>query len=61
MIKIKLLESVAGLDYSFRKGDEVTIDDYIAADLLKAGFAVELKENGHFGAKKAVLSAKEKR
>lgn len=61
MMKIKLLESVAGINYAFRKGEEATIDDYIANDLVRAGFAIEIKDAGHSGAKKSVLSAKEKR
>ena len=42
-MKIKMLTSCSGNDYSFRIGETVDAKDEIAADLIDAGFAEEVK------------------
>jgi hypothetical protein len=42
-LKIKIITACAGLDFSFAKNQIVDIDKYIAKDLIKAGYAEEIK------------------
>lgn len=44
-MKIKILKSCAGLKFSFFAGDIVETDDAAAKDLIRAGYAEEVKSN----------------
>ncbi len=43
MMKIKILTSCAGLDFSYAAGETVDAPAGIGKDLIKAGFAEEVK------------------
>lgn len=45
-MKIKILTSCAGLDFSFSAGEIVEADSKTAKDLIRAGYAEEVKANG---------------
>jgi hypothetical protein len=45
-MKIKILKSCAGLKFSFFAGDIVETDDAAAKDLIRAGYAEEVKSSG---------------
>ena len=42
-MNIKILTSCSGLDFSYAKGETVDAKSEIAKDLLKAGYAEEIK------------------
>ena len=42
-MKIKILTSCSGLDFSYAEGETVDAKTEVAKDLIKAGFAEELK------------------
>lgn len=45
MKTIKALIAFAGLDYSAASGQEITCSDEFAADVINAGYAVEVSGN----------------
>ena len=42
-MKIKILTSCSGLNFSFYEGQTTEVDNTIARDLIKAGYAEEIK------------------
>ncbi|MBO8158834.1 hypothetical protein [Thermosyntropha sp.] len=44
MVKVRILTSVAGLTFSFQAGQVIEIDEPLAAELVRAGHAVRVKE-----------------
>lgn len=46
-MKIKILKSLAGLDFSFYAGQIVEIDDKNASQLIKAGLAEEVENDAN--------------
>ena len=42
-MKVKILKSVSGLDFSYKKGDEVNLESKKAKVWLQAGVAKEIK------------------
>lgn len=42
-MKIKILKSCSGYNFSFRQSDVVDVEKYIGEDLVKCGFAEEVK------------------
>lgn len=51
-MKIQILKSCAGLDFSYYEGETVECDDVIAKDLISADYAKEIKAaNKKAGAK----------
>ncbi|MGM9938019.1 MAG: hypothetical protein ACI38A_11805 [Candidatus Ornithomonoglobus sp.] len=42
-MKIKILTSCSGLDFSYAEGDIVEVKTEIGKDLIKAGYAEEIK------------------
>lgn len=45
-MKIKILTSCAGSDFSFVAGENADIKNAIAKDLIRAGYAKEVKPDG---------------
>lgn len=45
-MKIKILTSCAGSDFSFTAGESVDVKNVIAKDLIGAGYAKEVKPDG---------------
>jgi hypothetical protein len=45
-MKIKILTSCAGINFSYASGQIVDVPDKIAKDLIKAGHAEGVKSNG---------------
>lgn len=43
-MKIKILVSCSGLTFSYSEGQTVDVDKEIGADLVKVGFAEEIKQ-----------------
>jgi len=43
MVKIELLKSVSGIDFSFAAGETATVHEDLAADLIQAGHAKAFK------------------
>lgn len=39
-MKVKILKSCSGYNYSFKQGDVVEVKDFIGKDLIHAGYAV---------------------
>ena len=42
-MKVKILESCSGIDYSYRKAETVEVSAERGKDLVEAGFAEEVK------------------
>lgn len=42
-MKVKILENLAGINFSYTQGELVEIGKELAKDLIKAGFAEEVK------------------
>lgn len=42
-MKIKILKSCSGYNFSFKQGDVVNVNNYIGKDLIGCGFADEVK------------------
>lgn len=42
-MKIKILKSCSGYNFSFKQDDTVKVEDYIGKDLIGCGFAEEVK------------------
>lgn len=42
-MKIKIKENIVGLDFSYKKEQEVNVKKEIGEDLIKAGYAEEVK------------------
>lgn len=57
-MKIKLKTSLSGLDFSYKKGDEVELEDKKAKEWIEAGVATEVK--GKEPPKKAGTTTKSK-
>ena len=43
-MKIRILKSCSGLDFSFTKSSTADVDDTLGKDLISAGYAEEVKE-----------------
>ena len=43
-MKIRILKSCSGLDFSFTKSTVTEVDDTLGKDLISAGYAEEVKE-----------------
>ena len=43
-MKIRILKSCSGLDFSFTKSTLTEVDDTLGKDLISAGYAEEVKE-----------------
>ena len=43
-MKIRILKSCSGLDFSFTKSTVTEVDDTLGKDLVSAGYAEEVKE-----------------
>lgn len=46
-MRIKILKSLAGLNFSYSAGQEVEIEKEQASQLIKAGLAEEVQEDGN--------------
>lgn len=57
-MKVKLKTSLSGLDFSYKKGDEVELEDKKAKEWIEAGVATEVK--GKEPPKKASTTTKSK-
>lgn len=57
-MKVKLKTSLSGLDFSYKKGDEVDLEDKKAKEWIEAGVATEVK--GKEPPKKASATSKSK-
>lgn len=57
-MKIKLKTSLSGIDFSYKKGDEVELEDKKAKEWIEAGVATEVK--GKEAHKKASTTSKAK-
>lgn len=42
-MKIKILKSCSGYNFSYKQGDVLDVDDYIGKDLIGCGFAEKVK------------------
>lgn len=45
-MKVKINTSLSGLNFSYKKGDEVEIEDKRAKEWIRAGVATEIKAQG---------------
>ena len=43
-MKVKILTSCSGLNFSFYEGQNAEVDTILAKDLIKAGYAEEIKD-----------------
>ncbi len=43
LLKIKIKQNIVGLDFSYIKEQEVSVKKELADDLIKAGYAEEIK------------------
>lgn len=57
-MKVKINTSLSGLNFSYKKGDEVEIEGKRAKQWIKAGVAMEIKPQGN--TKKTNITTKSK-
>ncbi len=43
LVKVKILKSCSGYNFSFKQGDTVDVSDYIGKDLIGCGFAEDAR------------------
>lgn len=43
-MKIKITQNVAGINFAYKKGDEVNVEKALASDLIKANYAISMEK-----------------